>query len=305
MNIQARMERLRELTYQPTAKNWTRICALLEQWPDDEGLSEGMDYAAEALDKWPASDHPAVDDWTVPLRKAPFKLAEKIAQGRATLPMWWHLVRCFHIHDGRFKGDALLQLVQSPAMTHITHLYLTQCRPKAGLLKAVIDSSTLPNLHHLNLYSSQVTAADLDALLESPLAPRLTGLDLGACSMDSDTTARFATTKALPNLRMLRLSHNTLSDDTAIAILDSPHYPQLQMLSMCTISNSMMDYRLNELAKDHGLPHMRLASYGGVLEHATVGKLKASCKTHGVKGYSKLKRGALIHKLLERNPWTT
>ena len=189
---------------------WTQLLALLDGWPDAEGLAEAVDAASAALEGMPAHSREAPEMWwrEVIKRKGGASQRTKV-RGE--------------------KGHPALALVRSLELfgKHITD--------KAARLLAACPQ--LADVQRLTVSGNRLTAAGLEALLAAEWP--LTALSVGRNKLGDDGAKALAAATHLTGLLSLSAGDAGIGPEGAAALFAAPQLAGLQTLVL--INNPMGD----------------------------------------------------------------
>jgi hypothetical protein len=183
---------LRQVIYEEdfSARAWRRLCYLLEFWPLEDGLLQGVDYARHFADRWPA-----------PLRRSPPRWAVRAANGvaepRLALCSYVDLGLHLRMTPGRMR-NLLEQLPE-----HVEGLRLIMPGGDQRVAEALLEHPVARGLRYLCLacmdlrgYGVALTRADMPALEE---------LDLSMSGVSTELHSRFLSARNLPRLRAVHM----------------------------------------------------------------------------------------------------
>ena len=193
--INTRLTSLRQLVYDgPTPHAWTRICELLQAWPDDPSLEMALDYAEQHMADWP----------------------DTLKRGAGTAYSW-----ILNALDGRHEPRARLVRVAKLRGSHAT--------PER--LERLLTESFMEPFVGLELELNFRTTAAVAQRLSLRDNSKLKVLDLSGCRMGAHAIEMLERGN-FTNLRVLDLSHNNLdpvSFQRLAANLDLPHLHTLNL----------------------------------------------------------------------------
>lgn len=263
METQQRFELLRGILYgEKTEAGWRSLCALLDEWPEDEELSVALDYAASLLESWPDQLRQAPDMWKRPL-----------LTGRASDPRFG-LLRRLDLSYAVLEARVIGQLRWKPWLSQLTMLTLRRSFMEDSEVEALAGLDSLRNLRHLdlgynrigdkgvavlaeapwaasleslNLEGNPISGPGVHLLLRSPSLQKLASLNLSDVWAGAQVSMALLAGGRLPALRELRLSAMKLGADQAHLLAQAPCLEHLSVLDLS--QNQLGDEGVNALAQ--------------------------------------------------------
>ncbi len=246
--INDRLVSLRMMLYEGASHhNWTRICHHFDQWPDDDTLIMGLDYASNHLATWPVEYCNGVGQpkrWLErhlnaerEPRVALLRNAELNFHSPPTLLAKLLKNPIFKQVEGLGLSAQLahpgLQLLHNADLSHIRWLDLSSNQLSDARLLKLLTPQKLPNLCGLNLSRNRLTSHALHTLLERGMLAKLTWLNLSYTDLNGTALAGLAAADAMPHLRRLELDgQHALSDLSVLRALLKEHGGRLEHLSL-------------------------------------------------------------------------
>lgn len=187
-----RSQLLRELIYDESfdALSWRRLCYLLEFWPREDDLLQGLDYARHFVDRW-----------SEPLRRSPARWALRVANGghdpRLALASYIDLGLCYRLTPGR-----LLRLLEQLPQ-HATGLRLVAPNLDSLSVEKLLAHPAARRLRYLCLAGANLRGQE-KILLQAQL-PELEVLDLSLCSLPGAMQADLLSSRHRPKLRTVHM----------------------------------------------------------------------------------------------------
>ncbi len=241
-----RLGRLRFLLYEPaSARIWSALVRLFDDWPAAEGLDVAVAYAAERLDaRWPPLLRCIANPYMAPHHPI------------------WSLARHLKIHGN--DAPRLLPLASEPGfvchprmgpMTHLTLRDHQLCDDDD--VEALIGSALVRGLVHLdlgdnalaghqlhrlvcavgglrslNVSSNDLSGGDVGAMFEAPQSAALESLDLSFNNLQEQGGQALAQAEHLTNLRSLNLGFSRLGVEGVEALIGAAHLEGLKTLNI-------------------------------------------------------------------------
>lgn len=262
METQQRLERLRGLLYgEKTESGWSSLCALLDEWPEDEDLSVALDYAESLLESWPDRLRRAPDVWKRPL-----------LMGRASNPRF-RVIKRLDLSYAVMEARVIGQLRWKPWLSQLTMLTLRRSFMEDSEVEALIGLESLRSLRHLdlgynrigddgvamlsqapwagslehlNLEGNPISGPGVHPLLRSPSLSKLASLNLSDVWAGAQVSMALLAGR-LPALRELRLSAMKLGPDQAHLLAQAPCLEHLDVLELS--QNLLGDEGVNALSQ--------------------------------------------------------
>ena len=290
------IEKLRDLLFTPTVKNWKQICKLLERLEGTSDFDATLDYACTHLDAWPREIAGITDGWPQSPRRATEQWLEFLLDGESP-PAAWPVVRCIQMHLHTTTDERLRNLVGSEAMSRITSLQITNCglswRSSAPFVDGHFDA-----LETLILDQNRLGRGFLDELASSELGARLRTLCIGDCrlrdhALETLAEGGFSALEVL-SVERNKFDRNNFSDEALARLVASEALPSLRFLVAWDRST-----RRSIPTSFEGPEHMRRALVAGYLCRRPTTELKSVAKEAKLKGRSSLSREELILALAE------
>ena len=293
------MARLDTLLAAPSVKSWSRICAMLDAWPDASSLEAAVAAVDSSVSRWPEKGMSMLSGWPLPNRAAPRAWAQAIKRGR--VPPAWMLVRLLQYHAVPLTLADVTSILGSDQLTQITHLYLGMAHLKPPLLGMLADAADkLPALEAISLFGNRLPGDRMDDFLLQ-LGGQLTYLNLGSCRLGDEDIAAIARSENLMNLRGLDLSGCRFSPSGLDAFMETARLPDLIVLPLSPygVGGRQTSHDHEHHAQKQGPRHLRRAAWAGQLSREKPAELKERCRTAKLRGHSRGGKHHLITLLLE------
>ena len=197
MTPSERFSALRDIVYAPPSEaSWSRLCRLVEVWPDEVFEQEVLPYLEGHLLRWPDE-----------LRQAP---ARWLRERSHIHPRWLKrpvlaLARGLDLHlEGAWSGRAselLLKVADNPHLKELRHLAGLTCGPKGAEAEA-LNSAPFMALRALSFKPTYQRPFYPEAFGAARWPARLSHLAFESCTFHSAGRA-FEALPHLPNLRHL------------------------------------------------------------------------------------------------------
>ena len=201
-----------------------------------------------------------------------------------------------HLNHGsvRTADEGAAELARSPELTRVVKLTLhTNNMTDAGVA-SLAASEFVTHVRTLDLSGNYLTHAAGAALATSKHFERLERIDLGYTPIGAAGAVALSQARHLTTLRRLDLPRCHVKDEGAIALATSPTLTGLRTLNIFNTNQVTAEgYRVL------GMSRLDVWSRRDCLEEVPTRDLKALAREHGLRGYSKLKKDALIEALLE------
>ena len=293
------MPRLNALLAAPSVKSWSRICAVLDAWPDASSFEAAVAAVDSGVTRWPEKNMSMLSGWPLPNRAAPKSWARAIKKGR--VPPAWTLVRLLQYHATPLTLADVESLLRSDQLTQITHLYFGMAHLKPPLLGMLADSADkLPALEAISLFGNRLSGDRMASFL-SRLGGQLTYLNLGSCTLGDEDVAAIARAANLKSLRGLDLSGCRFSTNSLDSLMQTARLPALTLLPLSPygVGGRQTRHDHEHRAQQQGPGHLRRAAWAGQLSREKPAQLKQRCRDAQLRGHSQGGKAHLISLLLK------
>lgn len=291
-DLRARLDDL--LHAKPSSAVSERLCDLLDDCPEDHLEAATQHILRVQQERWPEDLNPG-RLWPFPRRAASQRWIKRLLKGDT--PPAWHLAQLLQLHDKPLKNDDLRKLLDNPALSSITHLYLAQCSLGPPTLPDLAQTTHLTHLTHLNLEGNPLAPDTLAPLLDTPLAARLQLLNLSRSKLHTADLQALLTSR-LPQLHTLLIGATATPREDLTRLLLDVRLPHLTTLSLDAFTSTTGQ----ELASDDSLPApIRQAIWRGWISRRGASELKKLAAQLHVSA-SKRSRNQLIDALAALPP---
>ena len=203
---------------------------------------------------------------------------------------WFYL----NLHSKRMGTAAIKKLAKSPALKRVIHLDLGLNSVGNAGLAAVVGSPHIQQLQILELSWNDITAEGMTTIASSPNLGELRKLDLEYNQIGPAGAKILAASASMPQLFRLDLRRCYVEDEGAIALATSETLTALRELTVLNANRVTA-----EGCRVLGMSRLSRWWRKHHLEELGAKDLKALAKANGLRGYSKLKKDALIPLLLD------
>ncbi len=290
---QERLGALRDALYgERTEGAWARVCALFDEWPEDDDLALGLDYADRLLVGWPDDLRRAPELWKKPLltgRPNPrFSIVRRLdlnyhflgAAGAAALARmaWMAQLSALSLRTAYLGDEGVEALTATSCLRGLRALDLSHneigdrgagsiaaCAHLEGLERLTLDANplrgpgvlTLVGSSHLrglrHLDLSNTSGRELaTALAASTQLASLETLRLTDNAIGADGAHILALAACMKTLTALHLSRNRIGDEGVMALTSAPQPTRLTHLDLS--HNEIGDAGAQALARSPQLP---------------------------------------------------
>ncbi len=278
---------MRAVLYEPPSKaGWMALCQTFDQWPQDQTLEVGVEYAQNLLDAWPDHLRASPRSWLL------MRLMPSLHNDQPDPWLPWRLIKHLNLNGlpPRFALSTLLsrRLANWPALQYIQTISARSSGLQDTSLSCLMGSAWLKSLAHLDVGRNRISEQGARAIARAPHIQALRTLDVSitsigvkgaqhlahALTMTGIEVLNLSTTgqrpeaarelAAAPNLRALRrldLSHNSIGDDGAQALVSSPYLSRLEDLRLNR--NHIGDLGAVAIAQSPFLKHLKHLNLDG------------------------------------------
>jgi hypothetical protein len=151
--------------------------------------------------------------------------------------------------------EPIIALINSPVLTKVTHLNLSDISSGTAVLTAIAKSLVLGNLARLDLSQNYVSDGFI-ALAQSTTLTNLTWLDLSANILRPDAVEALCTSPVVSKLTFLRLTHHLQLGRSFAEILAAPSSTLYNLVELRFDSSHFDDASLLKLLKTPNLDQL-------------------------------------------------
>ncbi len=212
MDQDSKLGGIREVIEQGASlKAWREICAMLEQWEDEDDLETRV--------------LPIVDElligWDDTLRSAPSYWIDPLLDGEHV--PHFKVVRALDLRSKHLVLEDAELLAESPELKYIHWLNLAYNGLQDEGTRALVGSEMIENVRWIDLAGNSVGMMGLRSICNSPYLEHLEHLDMTGNWVDDDGAVIIANSNKMPALRRLILRGNPIHPEGAEALVASEH----------------------------------------------------------------------------------
>ncbi len=240
-----RLERLRELLYgDKTYKAWMSLCALLDEWPEDDDLAVALEYADELMESWPDEVRQVPDIWKRALLAGSpnprfrliraLELNYEVLEARVVSQLrwvpWLDNLRILSLRRSFMEDRELGALLELPQLTGLRWLDVSNNRISDRGLGHLAEASSMRELEGLVLSGNPIEGAGLPALVSSGHLARLKHLDLNDTWAGRMIPMALLAASNLSHLEVLNVAGNHLGPDGLQVLAQLPALGHLRRM---------------------------------------------------------------------------